>query len=642
MRGKTKRVSSSSNNKIPSQQGRNNLKKLQINDPVNRNDKIMSALDKLGQKFIESEADRISMRKTVDDNFNAQKETERKLKKQITSTDKIEVQVNETVQENERLRQIIEKSEKRQLRLQKRIERVESIASDAQAALEAKAMVLLTDRAIAHEAGMPYLPASGDHDGSLALENTSKGYSDGAPQNILSSIVDMPAGQENTPWWQRSLRMSTAGVIGAVLLAGLVGWSISKMESGGSSQTTLAIMQDGKLAQVNLSTGEITPVMLAAKKAVESQMTKDMSLKLPKTQTETGSVVTESGIPVPAAGKPAIEQAAPQKETKAQIKKPSIEEALKTDEASGDITARIKPDPKLPEDLKKIEDKAFTGDAAAQHDLAALYTAGQGVKQNYERAAAWFKEAANANIANAAYNLGVLYHQGLGVEQNMPLALDWYRRAALKGHPEAQYNLGIAYIEGIGAKYNPYLAAAYFRQAALNGIVEGAYNLGLILENGLLGQAYLEQAMVWYRAAADKGSTDAASALAALAEKLGVDADKAGLVDGDISLAASMQDLSEIQPAADIKAPAQLPDVKADFDLILADYIPSWSQMVLAEIQGQLTNKALYSGEQDGLIGPATVEAIKTYQTIEGIEITGEPSQSLLLFMLAKTTKDES
>jgi len=148
--------------------------------------------------------------------------------------------------------------------------------------------------------------------------------------------------------------------------------------------------------------------------------------------------------------------------------------------------------------------------------------------------------------------------------------------------------------------------------------------------------------MVWYRAAADKGSSEASKALDTLAEKLGVDADKAGLLKGDVSMASSMLDLNEIQPAAGIQAPAKMPDVKADFDIVLADYIPNWSQMILAEIQGQLTNKALYAGAQDGLMGPATVEAIKTYQTIEGVEITGEPSKELLQLMLAKATSDKA
>jgi peptidoglycan hydrolase-like protein with peptidoglycan-binding domain len=63
--------------------------------------------------------------------------------------------------------------------------------------------------------------------------------------------------------------------------------------------------------------------------------------------------------------------------------------------------------------------------------------------------------------------------------------------------------------------------------------------------------------------------------------------------------------------------------------------------MILAEIQGQLTNKALYSGAQDGLMGPSTAEAIKTYQTIEKLEINGRPSQELLMQMISNATKSD-
>ena len=47
----------------------------------------------------------------------------------------------------------------------------------------------------------------------------------------------------------------------------------------------------------------------------------------------------------------------------------------------------------LPDVVKNIETQAFAGNAEAQHDLAAIYTAGHGgVNQNFERAAFWFRE----------------------------------------------------------------------------------------------------------------------------------------------------------------------------------------------------------------------------------------------------------
>jgi len=180
-----------------------------------------------------------------------------------------------------------------------------------------------------------------------------------------------------------------------------------------------------------------------------------------------------------------------------------------------------KTDPNLPEPVQKIEAQALEGNANAQHDLAAIYTAGHGgVAQDYERAAYWFEKSARGGVANAAYNLAVLYHQGLGLKTDLPRAVQWYQAAAAMNHPEAQYNLGIAHIEGVGVEYDPFKAAAYFENAADNGVLEAAYNLGLIYENGLMGEPQPDKAIMWYKIAADAGSPEAKTALQQLAKGL--------------------------------------------------------------------------------------------------------------------------
>lgn len=200
---------------------------------------------------------------------------------------------------------------------------------------------------------------------------------------------------------------------------------------------------------------------------------------------------------------------------------PSIEKAVLAEKGKGPLNQRMQHDPKLPRMVSGIERNALEGNGEAQHDLAAIYTAGQaGTQQNFERAAQWFREAADNGVANARYNLGVLYHQGLGVKRDLGRALYWYREAARLGHPEAEYNLGIAYIEGIGTKYNAPIAGAFFERAANNGIMEAAYNLGLIHENGLLGKTDNDKALLWYKIAADQGNVDAQNAIKQLSKTL--------------------------------------------------------------------------------------------------------------------------
>lgn len=187
------------------------------------------------------------------------------------------------------------------------------------------------------------------------------------------------------------------------------------------------------------------------------------------------------------------------------------------------LRSLMKPDSTLPPQAKRIEEKAYDGVPEAQHDLAAIYTVGQGgAAQDYKRAAFWFEQAANGGIANAAYNLGVLNHQGLGMKPDVRTAIKWYKEAADLGHPEAQYNLGIAYIEGVGVGYDPAQAAANFESAARQGITEASYNLGLIYENGLLGKPEPDKALKWYKTAADNGSPEAKEALEQLAKTLDI------------------------------------------------------------------------------------------------------------------------
>jgi hypothetical protein len=264
-----------------------------------------------------------------------------------------------------------------------------------------------------------------------------------------------------------------------------------------------------------------------------------------------------------------------------------------------------------------VETQAFAGVAEAEHDLAALYTAGEnGVKQDYERAAFWFRKAADQGIANARYNLGVLYHQGLGVKPDIKQAVAWYKTAADLGHPEAEYNLGIAYIEGIGVGYSPEKAAANFENAARQGIVEAAYNLGLIYENGLLGQTQPGQALKWYKDAADHGNPEAKEALEQLAKTLNI----------------KVEDVNRV--ADGVKAPIKNAAPKANKQSA-AESQQNAIQNITAQIQDYLVQAGLYPGPVDGKSSPLTQDAIRSYQSANNLPADGKVSGALLRHMLA-------
>ncbi|MFK7840027.1 MAG: peptidoglycan-binding protein [Bdellovibrionales bacterium] len=337
----------------------------------------------------------------------------------------------------------------------------------------------------------------------------------------------------------------------------------------------------------------------------------------PQKQTPATANVQEQ--PAPSAQEP--------KELAVQIaSKPQAEQTISATQPNPSqaqsLASQIERDPNLPSAIKKVENQAFEGIGEAQHDLAAIYTAGHGgVTQDYSRASFWFEKAAENGIANASYNLGVLNHQGLGTKPDIQQAMSWYQDAAAKGHPEAQYNLGIAYIEGIGVSYEPNLAANYFENAANNGIVEAAYNLGLIYENGLLGAAKPDAALRWYKTAADQGSPEAKQALNDLATNLGINAEEVNRIADSVTTDQSIQDALQTQ-----SAPVASPD-KETMNIS--------SQGLIAQVQEYLMRNGLYPGPADGVSGALTSDAIRSYQSRNNLNTDGEATQSLLTHMLS-------
>ena len=63
-------------------------------------------------------------------------------------------------------------------------------------------------------------------------------------------------------------------------------------------------------------------------------------------------------------------------------------------------------------------EKAMSGDAESQYQLALCYRNGEGVEQSNEEAAKWYRKAADQGHAEAQCNLGYCYENGYGVEQS--------------------------------------------------------------------------------------------------------------------------------------------------------------------------------------------------------------------------------
>jgi len=600
----------------------------------------------------------------------------RRLKESEEKQENFHTKLEETEAQQARLGRKVDKAMEDRARFMRKIERIEETVIQTRDSLNAKAMVLLTDQGV-----------SGGHNAYSAREQDEIQMQLAALQAQTQEGLGHAASfesYEGLVWWKKPYRMQATGVAALVVACLLGGWWISEIQQPslpdlGAYEATenadIAQTQDPLSSQPAEKT-ESKPDVGAMDWGIDTKNPEATQAMPDQTQTASlPDLSNEKGISEKDAadlGAPPSDSALYSKDDigTMDIRSPEdVDALLKSDPASvptalnavepttpdpaseelppppkvenlPDPKTLMKADAALPPMVKKIETQAFAGVPEAQHDLAAIYTAGHGgVKQDYKRAAFWFEQAAKRNVANAAYNLGVLYHQGLGVKNDMKTALSWYERAANLGHPEAQYNLGIAYIEGIGVAYDPEKAAKYFTKAAKKNVMEAAYNLGLIYENGLLGEPKPDEALMWYKTAADQGSPEAKEALAQLAKTLNIKIDDVNhLVDGmKVIHKSDNETLHPILASAETSmARSAERGAKTSSSISKApDQTRHTQQALVAQIQEYLVRLGLYPGPSDGVMGPLTGDSIRSYQKQNGLNPDGLATEGLLSHMLA-------
>jgi hypothetical protein len=101
---------------------------------------------------------------------------------------------------------------------------------------------------------------------------------------------------------------------------------------------------------------------------------------------------------------------------------------------------------------RELRSLAELGDPVAQHVLARMYFAGQGVPADTRQGIAWERKAAELGEPSAQLDLGMRYQYEIGVTQNIAEAEKWYRMAAEQDLPVAQYRLAFLLLYEEGAK----------------------------------------------------------------------------------------------------------------------------------------------------------------------------------------------
>jgi TPR repeat protein len=106
--------------------------------------------------------------------------------------------------------------------------------------------------------------------------------------------------------------------------------------------------------------------------------------------------------------------------------------------------------------------KAKSNDGEALRDIGYEY---KRKKQDYSKAMAWCRLAANQNNTNAYNNIGVLYHNGLGVSQDYLTAMEYYLKAARDNQYFAMGNISLLFLNGNGVPVNKYKALEWLAKS---------------------------------------------------------------------------------------------------------------------------------------------------------------------------------
>ncbi len=154
---------------------------------------------------------------------------------------------------------------------------------------------------------------------------------------------------------------------------------------------------------------------------------------------------------------------------------------------------------------------AEAGDPIAQYNLGKLFEFGGGaLRQDYVRAARWYREAAAQGVAAAENNLGLMHAQGRGIPRDTARAAELWQAAAANGYALAQYNLALAYLRGDGVRQDEVQAAAWFRRAAEGGLADAQFAIGQMTRTGRVVARDEAEALAWYRLAAAQGHDESA------------------------------------------------------------------------------------------------------------------------------------
>lgn len=144
--------------------------------------------------------------------------------------------------------------------------------------------------------------------------------------------------------------------------------------------------------------------------------------------------------------------------------------------------------------------------AEAENKIGVMYQFGEGVEENFAKAAEWYQKAANNGNAAAMRALGAMYSRGEGVEQDAGQSAYWSLQAAKLGDVIAMHNIGYCYRHGEGVEQDYVAALAWYMRAADCGEEDSMEEIGDIYYFGNGVERDYSVAKEWYEKAIAAGN----------------------------------------------------------------------------------------------------------------------------------------
>lgn len=287
----------------------------------------------------------------------------------------------------------------------------------------------------------------------------------------------------------------------------------------------------------------------------------------------------------------------------------------------------------IPSDAGSVamREAAAAGDAKAIFLIGDYYSrAAAGVEPDLATALQWYESAADKGYAPAQHRVGSFYEKAYGTERDLQTAKVWYERAAEQGNAAAMHNLAVLYANGVEGDPDVDTAARWFLTAAELGITDSQYNLGVMAVRGDGIAKSLTESYKWFSLAAQAGDSDAGQKRDAVAERL--DPESLEMAKGAVALwePKSLQQEANIIsiPEAWRTDAMQTAAAPADVDM----------KKAVSNIQAILNANGFDAGPVDGVMGAKTRNAIKAFQSQNGMAATGNVDQALVQKLL-ETTK---